>query len=238
LRVPRSEEGVAVSYALVEDARVLHSRPSRQGAADASEWNGAADADDSALAASIAAGDAAAFDELYRRYRPLAAAVALGLLHEPAAAEDAVHDAFLRFWRAARSFQPARGQLRSWLLTIVRNAAIDELRARQLARRPEVTRAQLDIHAHSGDDVVAGALARAEAERLHLALRSLPAAQRQALELAYFGGLTHSEIAARTGMPLGTVKGRVRLGLRRLRHDLGDYAWPSADMEQRQTPAA
>jgi RNA polymerase sigma-70 factor (ECF subfamily) len=229
-----------VSYALVEDAQGLHSRPGQQAAADASAsasasasaWNGTAEADDSALTASIAAGDAAAFDELYRRYQPLAFAVALGLLHEPAAAEDAVHDAFLRFWRAARSFQPARGALRSWLLTIVRNAAIDELRARQLARRPEVTRAQLDVHVHPGDDVVAGALARSEAERLHVALRSLPAAQRQALELAFFAGLTHSEIAARTGMPLGTVKGRVRLGLRRLRHDLGDYAWPAAESEQ------
>ena len=180
--------------------------------------------DDTALAVAIAAGDATAFDELYHRYRSLAFAVALGLLREPAAAEDAVHDAFLRLWRAAQSFQPARGPLRSWLLTIVRNAAIDELRARQLAQRPEVNQAQRDIHDLLDEDVAAGALARVEAEQLRAALRSLPHAQRQALELAFFAGLTHGEIAAHTGIPLGTVKGRVRLGLRRLRQDLGELA--------------
>lgn len=183
--------------------------------------------DDATLAAAIAAGDAAAFDELYRRYRPLAFAVALGLLREPAAAEDAVHDAFLRFWRAARSFQPARGSLRSWLLTIVRNAAIDELRDRQMARRPDVDRAQREIHNRPGDDVAAAAVAHADAEQLHTALRALPQAQRQVLELAFFAGLTHGEIAACTGTPLGTVKGRVRLGLRRLRGELGGFAQAS-----------
>jgi RNA polymerase sigma-70 factor (ECF subfamily) len=183
--------------------------------------------DEGALLTAVAAGDVAALDELYRRYRPVAFAAALGLLRDPSAAEDAVHDAFLRIWRAAASFHPERGALRSWLLTIVRNAAIDTIRARHLAQRPETANALGDLHAAGEEDVAALVTATAEAARLRAALTTLPPAQRDAVELAFFAGLTHGEIARRTGLPLGTVKGRVRLGLRRLRHDLGDLA-PSA----------
>ena len=186
-----------------------------------------ADLDDGALVSALAAGDIAALDQLYRRYRPLAFATAQALLRDPAAAEDAVHDAFLRVWRAASSFHPARGSLRAWLLTIVRNAALDALRARQLAHRPQTALALLELHASSQDDVATVVAATADESRLRAALTTLPAVQRDAVELAFFAGLTHGEIAERTGVPLGTVKGRVRLGLRRLRDGLGDLA-PSA----------
>jgi RNA polymerase sigma-70 factor, ECF subfamily len=184
----------------------------------------AGEPDDSALVAAVAAGDIAALDVLYRRYRPLAFAVACNLLRDRAAAEDVVHDAFLSVWRAASSFQPRRGSPRAWLVTIVRNAAIDALRARELARRPCTTSERLQAHAQVDEDIYWTVATAAEARRLSPALKTLPAEQRFAIELAFFAGLTHEQIAEVTGVPLGTVKGRVRLGLRRLRHALHDLA--------------
>jgi RNA polymerase sigma-70 factor (ECF subfamily) len=178
--------------------------------------------DDTSLVLAIAAGDAGALDLLYRRYRPLAFAAAYALLQDPHAAEDAVHDAFLKVWRAAASFQPARGSLRAWLLTIVRNAAIDQLRTRRVVTRSDLTLDREDAQAGSDPDVASTVEATTDANRLHAALRTLPPAQRHAVELAFFAGLTHGEIALQTGLPLGTVKGRVRLGLRRLRDHLQD----------------
>jgi RNA polymerase sigma-70 factor (ECF subfamily) len=177
--------------------------------------------DDRALMATIADGDAAALDQLYIRYRSLAFAAAHAVLQDPDAAEDTVHDAFLRVWRSASSFQPERGPPRPWLLTIVRNSAIDRLRARQLARRSHTELVLDTLHAPSDEDVCATVTTAAEVRRLHAALAALPSSQRTAIELAFIGGLTHSQIADLTGMPLGTVKGRVRLGLRRLRQDFG-----------------
>jgi RNA polymerase sigma-70 factor, ECF subfamily len=178
--------------------------------------------DDDGLALAIAAGDAAALDQLYRRYRPIAFAAAYSLLQEPHAAEDVVHDAFLKVWRAAASFQPERGSLRAWLLTIVRNAAIDHLRTRRVVTRPDLTFERDDVQPGNDPDVASAVEAASDARRLHAALRTLPPAQRHAVELAFFAGLTHGEIAVQTGLPLGTVKGRVRLGLRRLRDHLQD----------------
>jgi RNA polymerase sigma-70 factor (ECF subfamily) len=182
--------------------------------------------DDAALVAAVATGDAVALDLLYRRYRPVAFAAAYGMLRDPNAAEDAVHDAFLNVWRGARSFQPARGPLRGWLLTIVRNTATDHLRARRFAAPSQDAWESSALTAQSDDDISATVAAAADAGRLRAALQTLPPDQRSTLELAFFGGLTHGEIAARTGVPLGTVKGRVRLGLRRLRHELQDIAPP------------
>jgi RNA polymerase sigma-70 factor, ECF subfamily len=179
---------------------------------------------DTALVLAIAAGDVTALDRLYLLYRPLAFAAAYALLREPQAAEDAVHDAFLKVWRAAASFQPARGSLRAWLLTIVRNVAIDHLRTRRLAPHHQATLDRDDLHTGSDLDVASTVEAATEARRLHAALLTLPPAQRHAVELTFFGGLTHGEIASKTGLPLGTVKGRVRLGLRRLRHHLHDLS--------------
>jgi RNA polymerase sigma-70 factor (ECF subfamily) len=187
--------------------------------------NALSERDDAALVAAIAAGDAGALDLLYCRYRSLAYAAAIALLREPSAAEDALHDAFLGVWRGAKSFQPARGSCRAWLLTIVRHAAIDQLRVRRVASQPpDSLRDWIDAARDDATDVFAAVAGAADAGRLRAALRGLPPAQRDAVELAFFAGLTHGEIAARTGVPLGTVKGRVRLGLRRLRQDLRDLA--------------
>jgi RNA polymerase sigma factor (sigma-70 family) len=178
---------------------------------------------DLALAATLASGDAAALDRLYAHYRPVAFSIAYSLLADAGAAEDVVQDAFIRAWRNASSFQATRGSFRAWLLTIVRNTAIDQLRARKTAVRHQTRLAQFATTT-DGDDVSTSVIAQEEARRLRAALGSLPLAQRHAVELAFFAGLSHGEIAALTGIPLGTVKGRMRLGLRRLRHDLRDLA--------------
>lgn len=186
--------------------------------------------DDIELIGSLARGNSAALDPLYRRYCKAAFACTYALLRDAGEAEDAVHDAFLRVWRAAASYRPERGAPRGWLMTIVRNTALDLLRARQMARRHQPGLAH---HAatESDDDIATTVAFAAEAGRVRAALGALPSEQRHALELAYFGGLTQVEIARRTGTPLGTVKGRVRLGLRRLRDELGDLdptvaTWP------------
>lgn len=202
-------------------------RVSEPGADDASPKT-----DDHGLIASLNRGNIAALDQLYLRYRAPAFATAFALLRDPGAAEDAVQDAFLNVWRAADSYRPGRGAPRGWLLTIVRNAALDQLRARHTARRHQPRLAQIAAVAEEQDDLATTTSLAAEARRLHVALATLPPAQRHALELAYFARLSHGEIARRTGTPLGTVKGRVRLGLRRLRHDLRDLD-PAVVMEAR-----
>jgi RNA polymerase sigma-70 factor (ECF subfamily) len=198
----------------------------------------AGELDDRALLAAVAAGDVAALDLLYRRYRLLAFAVAYKLLRDPAAAEDIVHDAFLSVWRAASSFQPGRGSPRAWPVTIVRNAAIDSLRTRELARRPRTAFERLQAHAPVDEDISWIVVTAAEARRLGAALIALPPEQRSAIELAFFAGLTHDQIAELSGVPLGTVKGRVRLGLRRLRRALQDLAPSSPGTPAIQTRAA
>jgi RNA polymerase sigma-70 factor (ECF subfamily) len=177
--------------------------------------------DDLELISSLARGNSAALDPLYLRYRKAAFACAYALLRDAGEAEDAVHDAFLRVWRAAASYRPERGAPRGWLMTIFRNTALDLLRARQTARRHQPGLAH---HAaiENDDDIATTVAFTAEARRVRAALGELPMEQRHALELAYFAGLTHTEIARQTGAPLGTVKGRVRLALRRLRVELGD----------------
>jgi RNA polymerase sigma-70 factor, ECF subfamily len=191
----------------------------------------AGEVDDRALVVAIAAGDVTALDRFYRRYRPVAFAVACKVLRDQAGAEDVVHDAFLRFWRSASSFQSERGSPRGWLLTIVRNAAIDVLRARNQAWSARSMFAPFEADASGDEDICLTVAAATDARRLSAALMALPPEQRYAIELAFFAELTHGQIAELTGVPLGTVKGRIRLGLRRLRHELRDLA-PSATEDQ------
>jgi RNA polymerase sigma-70 factor (ECF subfamily) len=191
---------------------------SSAGNAPTTSWD---DVDDAALAAAIAGGEAEALEQLYRRYRAIAFATAYALLQDAAAAEDVTQDAFLRAWRGASIFQANRGSLRSWLLAIVRHRAVDALRARQIDARAQ-PRLMRIADAPSHDDPPELFAAMSDAARLRLALDHLPCEQRDVIELAFLSGLTHGEIAARIGAPLGTVKGRVRLGLRRLRRELAD----------------
>ncbi len=172
---------------------------------------------DGALLARVASGDGAAFDALYGRYVGVALGVARGILGEAGLAEDAVQEAFLAVWRRAACYDPARGSVPSWLLTIVRHCAIDVHRRRHADRW--VNDAAL-AETSDGSDTHALACQDAAAQQVREALAQLPVAQRAALTLAYAGGYSQAEIARAQGVPLGTVKGRVRLGLRALRTQL------------------
>jgi RNA polymerase sigma-70 factor (ECF subfamily) len=175
----------------------------------------AASPGDDQLIAAVAQGDHPALLALYDRHGRVAYGLAYRILNDAGAAEEAVQDAFVRVWRRAASFDPARGVGRAWLLTIVHHCAIDLVRRRAgappvVAGLDEVAERQAVPDAWSD---VAGKL---ESERVRGAVATLPGEQRRAIEMAYFDGLTHREIAERDGLPLGTVKGRLRLGLRRL----------------------
>jgi RNA polymerase sigma-70 factor (ECF subfamily) len=158
--------------------------------------------------------DDAALAELYDRHGRTAYALAYRVLLDREAAEEAVQEAFLAVWRRAATYQPERGSVRTWLLTVVRNRAIDALRAREA--RPRTTAVD-DLPLAAPDDPEQAALRRVDGSRVRRAVATLPADQRTAVELAYFAGLSYPEIATRTGVPLGTVKSRLRLALGRLR---------------------
>lgn len=172
---------------------------------------------DEGLMAELAEQHLPALGTLYDRYGRLAYALAYRILGEPEAAEDVVHDAFLLAWRGAHSYRRDRGNPRGWLLSIVHHRAVDVLR-RKTAFRP----APLDAAEHraADADTAAEAVLNVEHEGVRHVLRTLPEAQRRTIELAYFGGYTQVELAALMGVPLGTVKGRMRIGLQKMRRAL------------------
>lgn len=174
---------------------------------------------DEELLLRVAAKDESSLAALHERYRGLAFALAYRVVHDRARAEDVVQDAFLAVWRKAGSYRPGRGSARTWLSTVVRNRAIDIVRASRERAVQEDEEILLSIrdHAPSVFDQVATAI---DGEMTRAMLRELPNEQRQAITLAFFAGLSHSEIAERTGLPLGTVKSRVRLGVQRMRQSL------------------
>jgi RNA polymerase sigma-70 factor (ECF subfamily) len=148
---------------------------------------------------------------LYDRYSSIVYAVALRVLGDTGAAEDVLQEVFLQLWRNPGVFDSSRGNLGAWLAVIARNRAIDGLRK----RRPETDIADMVV---SVEPDMAGDAERSRGmEKVRGALGTMPAAQRSALEMAYFEGLTHIEIAAKTGEPLGTIKTRIRTGLLALR---------------------
>jgi RNA polymerase sigma-70 factor, ECF subfamily len=177
--------------------------------------------DDAALVRRLRSGDRDALGELYDRHAPVALAVALRIVGDREQAEDLVHDAFVIVWQKIARYDAARGSLRAWLLTIVRNRAIDRVRA----SRPAVELDDGDLP--SGPNPTwEEAVSRLSAAEVRLAIDALPAEQRNAIELAYFNGHTYREIAQITGVPQGTVNGRMRLALAKLREALaqGDAA--------------
>ncbi len=175
--------------------------------------------DDAALLERMAGRDPEGVSALYDRYNRQAFALAYRLLREQGAAEDVVQAAFLNVWRYAASYDASRGAVLPWLLTIVHHQAMNILRTRRAHGG-----AALDIDtvpALVGDHDTAATVERGlEDERVRAALATLPPDQRQVIALAYFGGLSHREIAARIALPLGTVKSRMRLGLGKLRATL------------------
>src|SRR5437868_2457063 len=178
-------------------------------------------ADDVRLVERIADGDAEALGELYDRYGRVAFGVLYRMLPGPEAAEEVAQDAFHAIWRQAHSYRADRGSVRTWLLAICRNAAIDWRRTRGKRTEREVTiDTAADLFADGRvDERVVDALRE---ERVRKAVSELPAEQRDVLSLAFWGGYSQTEIAARTNTPLGTVKSRVRLGMTKLRERLVD----------------
>jgi len=175
--------------------------------------------DDTLLAQRIRSGDREALGELYDRYASVALATALRVVADRQQAEDLVHDAFVAVWQKIDRFDPMRGSLRGWLLTIVRNRAIDRLRGTRASLPIEDADAQFLLRS-TPNPTWEAALARRSAAELRRALDGLPVEQRQAVELAYFGGNTYREIAVITNVPLGTANGRLRLALAKLREAL------------------
>jgi RNA polymerase sigma-70 factor, ECF subfamily len=168
---------------------------------------------DEALPALIARGDDHALAELYDRYGGVAYRLAFRILRDPVLAQDAVQEAFLGVWRTAASFDPARGKAATWLLTLVHRRAVDVVR-REDRRRADPLDPQPVAATEAVDET---AELREQRRAVQAALAQLPPEQREALELAYYGGLSQSELAERLGVPLGTVKSRMYVALGRLR---------------------
>lgn len=167
--------------------------------------------DESALIARIRAGDESAMADLYDRYSGIVYGVALRVLGSTMAAEDVLQEVFLQLWRNPQVFDSERGRLPAWLAVITRNRAIDHLR-----KRPPEDDIE-DLAISTGINLENAAAQKQAVDRVRGALAQLPAEQRRLLELAFFEGMTHSEIAAKTGEPLGTIKTRIRSGLLVLR---------------------
>lgn len=177
--------------------------------------------DDAGLAERMRNGDREALGAFYDLYAPQAFAVAVRILGDQFAAEDVVHDAFVAVWQAMDRFDADRGSLRAWLLTIVRNRAIDRLRG----RRPTIPVESADEQSllrTSANPTWELTLERISRVELRGILATLPTEQREAIELAYFGGRTYREVAEMTGVPEGTASGRLRLGLAKLRKGLSE----------------
>ena len=175
--------------------------------------------DDLQLMERIVTGDDEAFVKLYDRYGARAYRVARSVCRDDGRAEDSVQEAFISLWRSPASYQPARGTVASWLLVVVRNRAIDLSRRHGKEADHRADPDLLDTR-HAAGDVAAEAVASADAPHLRALLARLPDAQQEVIVLAYYGQLTHAEIADRLELPPGTVKGRMRLGLQKLRRDI------------------
>ena len=178
---------------------------------DAGEDDGAVH--DAAKLAAVASGSTEAFRSVYDRYGRMVYSIAFRILQDSQLAEECVQDVFVEVWRHAKRYDPVRGQPSTWLCAIARNRALDAVRSR--SRRP-VPQADIELSGSSPDtaDILAAA---DEAVHVAEAMATLQPAQLEVLQLAYFDGLSHSEIAARLTLPLGTVKSRLRLALDRLR---------------------
>ena len=185
------------------------------------------EADRDALAR-IAGGELAALEYLYDRYKTMAYSIAYRITNDATLAEDVVQDAFLGAWRNAARYIEGRGSVKTWLLSIVHHRAIDAIRR----RRPTTELPEIDAglpDALTLPDVWAEVSANLDSATVREALVALSDVQREALELAYFGGFTQQEIAERLALPLGTVKSRVRLALVALRRELGAATLERAD---------
>lgn len=188
---------------------------------------------DGALMERMVAGDQGALATLYDRYGRAVYSLALRMLADSGLAEDLVQEVFLRCWSRARQFAAERGSFSTWLLGITHHLAVDNLRRQSTRPRaadpPREGEPSLADQLVSPSDALEEVWLRLRADGVRRALAEVPPAQRQAIELAYFHGLTHVEIAGRLGEPLGTVKTRIRLGMSRLRQRLGEEGLLTSD---------
>jgi RNA polymerase sigma-70 factor (ECF subfamily) len=167
-----------------------------------------------------AGGDAAAFEVLYDALSARVHGMVLRVLRDAAQSEEVTQEVFVQVWRDAASFDASRGSVPAWVLTIAHRRAVDRVRSEVAASAREVvyeSRSRMTEF----DTTAEAAMDRDSAGQVHRAMAVLPAGQRQAIELAYFGGLTHREVSERLSLPLGTAKGRIRDGLTRLRREMG-----------------
>jgi RNA polymerase sigma-70 factor (ECF subfamily) len=177
------------------------------------------EAADEQLMALIQDGDEAALATLYRRHTPILRTVISRVVHNDADVDDLLQEAFVEVWKRAQTYDETKGKVLGWLITMARRRAIDRVRRRQAyARAEERLREQTDLEPESTQDhVAADANASDHAAILREMLATLPEAQREALHLAFYQGMSQREIAAKTGVPLGTIKTRLELGVRKVR---------------------
>jgi RNA polymerase sigma factor (sigma-70 family) len=178
---------------------------------------------DEALVALVARGDEPALAELYDRVGRVAYGLAFRVLRDERLAEDAVQEGFLALWRTAAAFRAERAKASTWILTLVHRRAVDLVR-REERRRTEPLGDEIPMEAGQSESTEEAAWLRFERERVQAALGELPDVQREAIELAYYGGYSQSELAERLGVPLGTIKSRMFAGLARLRELLDETA--------------
>ena len=172
--------------------------------------------------ASVADGDVDALGLIYDRYHRAIYSLCLRVIHEQGAAEEVTQEVFVRLWRSAASFEPGRGRVSTWLMRIAHNLALNEVRRRQ--SRPVIafdtdwqSEGERVVDTHQENDPALSVWLTERSHAIHAALAQLPDAQRKAIELAFYGGLSQAEVAAALGDPLGTVKSRIRVGMQRLR---------------------
>ena len=164
----------------------------------------------------VQGGDAQAFAALYDRHSRAAYSLAYRMMGEKQAAEDLAQDAFLKVWRSAAGYRAERGSVRTWILSIVHNRGIDQLRSMASRRRTQ-EKVEAEAPRSQPSEAFAESWSNSQREQVRAAMSTLPPEQIKILELAYFSGYTHVEIADILDIPLGTVKGRMRLGLKKIR---------------------
>jgi RNA polymerase sigma-70 factor, ECF subfamily len=172
----------------------------------------------------VQAGRPQAFELLYDRHGGAAFSLAYRMVGSRVAAEEVTQEAFLSIWRSRRRYDPARGSVRTWVLGIVHNRGIDALRRSTVHDRRQVPSEGIEEVREAPERTDFEVARRQEAASVRTAIDELPDEQSQVIELAYFGGFSHTEIAEMLETPVGTVKGRMRLGLEKLRRSLGAFA--------------